>query len=335
VVSASLKDVAALAGVSVGTVSNVLNRPDRVAAPTLARVRAAIDELGFVPNAQARTLRSNRTHVLGLVVPDISNPFFTDVARGVEDAAMEAGYSVILCNTDEKAAREDRYLSILESQKVSGIIITPARRTLRPLTRLLENGVAVTLLDSPASRARVCSVSVDHATGGRLAADHAAVLGHANVAWIAGPREIPQVAAREKGLTTFARTHAMSVASLPTTSMSAAAGEAAMRRALSARFTATAVICANDLLALGAMRALRDAGLRVPDDISVIGYDDIDFAASAAVPLTSVRQPRYELGHAAAELVISEARDPNAHEHRHVDFQPTLVVRESTGAAPR
>jgi LacI family transcriptional regulator len=248
---------------------------------------------------------------------------------------MDAGYSVILCNTDEQASREDRYLSILESQKVSGILITPSRTTLRPLERLLENGVAVTLLDSAASRAGVCSVSVDHATGGRLAVEHAAELGHAQVAWIAGPRAIPQVAAREKGLMAFARTNGLRVTRLPTTAMSAVAGESAMRRALASRLTATAVICANDLLALGAMRALRDAGLHVPDDISVIGYDDIDFAASAAVPLTSVRQPRYELGHAAAELVISEAHDAKSHEHRHIDFQPTLIVRESTGPAPR
>ncbi len=331
---ASLKDVAARAGVSVGTVSNVLNRPDRVAAPTRARVESAIHELGFVPNAPARNLRAQRAQVLGLVVPDISNPFFTDVARGVEDAALDAGYSVMLCNTDEQAAREDRYLTILESQRVSGIIITPARQTLRPLDRLLARGVAVTLLDSPRRGSEVCSVSVDHETGGRLAVGHVSSLGHRRIAWVAGPRDIPQVAAREDGVREYAREHGLTVTALPAESMSAAAGEEAVRRALAQGLDATALVCANDLIAVGAMRALRDSGLRVPGDMSVIGYDDIDFAASAAVPLTSVRQPRYELGRAAAELVVGECRDRSTHVHRHMDFQPTLVVRASTAPAP-
>jgi LacI family transcriptional regulator len=327
---AGLKDVAAHAGVSVGTVSNVLNHPELVAAATLTRVQRSIAELGFIPNAPARQLRARRAKVLGLVVPDIANPFFTEVARGVEDAALEAGYSVILCNSDEKAEREDRYLEVLESQRVGGILITPARKSLKPLSRLLANGVAVTLLDNAASSQDVCSASVDDALGGALAAEHAISLGHREIVWLAGPTDIPQVADREAGLMGFAREKGVHIKRIASAQMTTAAGEAAMDAALARGLRLTALICANDLLALGAIRALTRVGKRIPADVSVIGYDDIDFAASAAVPLTSIRQPKYELGSAAARLVIGECEDPTSHAHQRVQFQPQIVVREST-----
>jgi LacI family transcriptional regulator len=328
-VAATLKDVAMRAGVSVGTVSNVLNHPDRVAADTRGRVEDAIRELDFVPTAAARLLRTRRALVLGLVVPDIANPFFTDVARGAEDAAMEAGYSVILCNSDARPDREDRYLSILEAQRVSGIIITPARSSLHPLDRLLSAGVAVTLLDHPTRRRAVSSVTVDHVAGGRLAADHAADLGHRTIGWVAASRDIPQVAAREKGLLAGAEHHGLSVVPIEAGAMTAAAGEAAATAYLAHGEPATMLVCANDLLALGAMRALRTAGVDVPGRMSVMGYDDIDFASHAAVSLTSIRQPRYELGRAAAQLAVAESRHDDQ-PHRHVSFTPVLVPREST-----
>jgi LacI family transcriptional regulator len=332
-VGASLKDVAAHAGVSVGTVSNVLNHPELVAAATLRRVQESISDLAFIPNAPARHLRARRAKVIGLVVPDIANPFFTEVARGVEDAALEAGYSVILCNSDEKAEREDRYLEVLESQRVGGILITPARKSLKPLSRLLANGVAVTLLDSAAPTHDVCSASVDDTMGGALAAEHAIALGHRELVWLAGPSDIPQVADREAGLLGYAKAKGVAVRRIASTQMTTAAGEAAMDAALDKGLELTALLCANDLLALGAIRALTRAGKDIPRDVSVIGYDDIDFAASAAVPLTSVRQPKYELGYAAARLVIGECEDPTSHAHQHVQFQPQIVVRESTAPA--
>jgi LacI family transcriptional regulator len=331
--AASLKDVAAHAGVSVGTVSNVLNHPEVVAAPTLARVQESIAELGFIPSAAARQLRARRGKVLGLVVPDIANPFFTEVARGVEDAALDAGYSVILCNSDAQPEREDRYLAILESQRVAGILITPARKSLKPLSRLLESGVAVTLLDNAASTQDVCSASVDDTMGGALAAEHAITLGHTELVWLAGPGDIPQVADREAGLLDYATSKGIAVRRIASAQMTTAAGEAAMDAALAKGLSLTSLICANDLLALGAIRSLGRAGRRVPSDVSVIGYDDIDFAASAAVPLTSIRQPKYELGHAAARLVIGECEDPSTHAHQRVQFQPQIVIRESTAPA--
>ena len=330
----SMKDVAALAGVSLGTVSNVLNRPEIVATATRERVQDAIRTLNFVPNGPAQHLRAGRAKVLGLVVPDIANPFFTEVARGAEDAAMEAGYVVIIGNSDERADREDRYLAVLESQRVGGILITPARRSLQPLARLREHGVAVTLLDNANAAPDMCSASVDDVEGGALAGQHIVALGHRAVVWLAGPTDIPQVADREEGLLRVLTEAGITPRIIRATQMTTSAGDTAMRAALDAGVTLTALVCANDLLALGAIRALNRAGLRVPDDVSVIGYDDIDFAASAAVPLTSIRQPKYELGYAAAKLVIGECEDPATHAHQRVQFRPQLIERESTAPRP-
>lgn len=331
--ASSMKDVAALADVSLGTVSNVLNHPEMVAPGTRAKVEQAIRDLGFVPNATARGLRAGRAKVLGLVVPDIANPFFTEVARGVEDAALEAGYVVILCNSDERAEREDRYLQVLESQRVGGILITPARKGLRPLKRLLGNGTAVTLLDNATVSDEVCSVSVDDTLGGSLAAEHLVHLGHRALTWLAGPDDIPQVAEREAGIVAACASAGIALTRIPAGQMTTSAGEAAMATALAGGHRTTALVCANDLLALGAIRALTRAGLTVPHDVSVVGYDDIDFASAAAVPLTSVRQPKYELGSAAAKLVIGECEDPASHAHQRVQFQPQLVARQSTARA--
>ncbi len=333
--AASMKDVAARASVSLGTVSNVLNHPDLVALPTRLRVEEAIRDLGFVPSAAAQQLRVGRSKVLGLVVPDIANPFFTEVARGAEDAALESGYVVILCNSDEQAEREDRYLAVLEAQRVSGILITPARKSLKPLSRLIKNGVAVTLLDNAAPSHDVCSASVDDTLGGILAAEHAIALGHTQLVWLAGPRDIPQVSDREAGIMRAARKAKVNVRRIAASQMTAASGEAAMQDALTKGIEMTALLCANDLLAIGAVRSLTRAGLGVPKDVSVIGYDDIEFAANAAVPLTSVRQPKYELGYAAAKLVIGECEDPATHAHQRVQFQPQLVERASSSRAPR
>jgi len=328
-----MKDVAARADVSLGTVSNVLNRPERVSPKMRTRVEKAIRELGYVPNASAQQLRAGRAKVIGLVVPDIANPFFTEVARGVEDAALEAGYVVILCNSDGRAEREDRYLGVLESQRVGGILITPARQGLKPLSRLLENGTAVALLDNEEATNDVCSVSVDQVLGGRLAAQHLIDLGHDSLVWVAGPSDIPQVAERETGILAASREAGVRVARIVADQMTAAAGDAAVEEALTDGLRPTAMVCANDLLALGAVRAMNRHGLTVPHDVSLVGYDDIEFAASAATPLTSVRQPKYELGFAAAKLVIGECEDPAAHAHQRIQFQPQLVIRESTAPA--
>jgi len=333
----SMKDVAQAAGVSLGTVSNVLNRPEIVAEATRTRVQKVIRELGFVVNASAQTLRAGRTKVLGLVVPDIGNPFFTEVAKGVDDAAFAEGYSVILCNTDEDSVKEDRYLDLLVSQRVAGILITPARESHAAMARLTDRDVAITLLDRSAVGIDACSVAVDDAAGGAMAFDHLYSLGHRDIVVLLGPSDIPQVAERKRGIVAAAAVRqGEQVAALrfiTASHMSTAAGESSMLDFLDeAPRTFTGLICANDLLALGAMRSLRAKAISVPKDVSVVGYDDIDFAASAQIPLTSIRQPKYQLGYAATELLIAECEDRAAHAHQRVMFQPQLIARDSSRA---
>jgi LacI family transcriptional regulator len=339
--AAGMKDVASLAGVAVGTVSNVLNHPDLVRPLTRARVEAAMEQLGFIPNGSARQLRAGRSRCLGLVVLDVTNPFFTEVARGVEDYAQAAGYAVILCNSDEADDKERRYLRVLEEQRVRGILITPVHGRAPELRRIRERGTPVVLLDRPGSAGQ-CSVAVDDRRGGEIAVSHLLALGHRRIALVNGPVAIRQCADRRRGaLRAVERAGLDPVAVLievTVPAMNARAGAAAADELLGPGLASrgprpTAVFCTNDMLALGLLRRLGQAGVAVPGDLAVVGYDDIEFAADAAVPLTSVRQPKYQLGRAAAELLLDEADRPDQHEHRRIVFKPELVARASSTAA--
>ncbi len=331
-------DVAAHAGVSLGTVSNVLNRPDRVAPATRARVLKAIEELGFVRNEAARQLRAGRSRTIGLVVLDVGNPFFTDIAAGVEQAAEDAGLSVVLCNSNQDRARELRHLSSFQEQRVFGVLITPVGPASRRIQRLREGGTSVVLVDRASGRHH-CSVSVDDQVGGAVAIEHLLALGHRRIAFVGGPTSLRQVSERLDGARAALEDAGggARLTVLETAAMTVACGrEAGAQLArTAARTRSTAVFCANDLLALGVLQEMTRKELRVPQDMAIVGYDDIDFAAAAAVPLTSVRQPRAQLGRSAAELLIDEVRNPNSHDHRQLVFEPELVMRESTGRPDR
>ena len=332
---ASIKDVAAHAGVSVGTVSNVLNRPERVAEDTRNRVQTAIKALGFVRNEPARQLRAGRSRTIGLLVLDAANPFFADVSRGAEEAAAKAGLAVILCNSGQDAAKETSYLNLMAEQRVQGLLLTPVDADPIRLARLVERGMPVVLLDRRAEGDSMCSVSVDDVSGGELALTHLLEIGHERVAFVGGPTTIAQVKDRRAGARnalTRAGRDADSLLCIDTASMTVAAGREAGERlgGLPASRRPTAVFCANDLLALGLLQELIRQGLDVPNDVAIVGYDDIEFAGAAAVPLTSVRQPRHLLGKAAAELLLEETQNPAGHVHRQIEFEPDLVVRAST-----
>ena len=331
----SIKDVAARAGVSVGTVSNVLNRPERVAEETRTRVQLAIIALGFVRNEPARQLRAGRSRTIGLLVLDAANPFFADVSRGAEEAAASAGLAVILCNSGQDAAKESAYLNLMAEQRVQGLLLTPVDADPIRLSKLVERGMPVVLLDRRAEGAGMCSVSVDDISGGELAVSHLLEMGHERIAFIGGPTTIAQVKDRLQGArNALARAgrDPESLVSIMTTSMTVGAGRGAGERlgGLPVKRRPTAAFCANDLLALGLLQEMIRQGLDVPNDVAIVGYDDIEFAAAAAVPLTSVRQPRHLLGKTAADLLLEETQDPDNHIHRQIEFEPDLVVRAST-----
>jgi LacI family transcriptional regulator len=333
----SIREVAAHAGVSVGTVSNVLNRPDIVAQPTRDRVHAAIKALGFVRNESARQLRAGRSRTIGLVVLDVANPFFTDVARGVEDEANMAGLSVILCNSDEQLPKEVRYLELLEEHRVQGILITPVAGAGERLARLQRRGTPVILVDSRSPSGSQCSVAVDDVLGGDYAVSHLLEGGHERIAFVGGPPSLRQVADRLEGSIRALRragANADELLVIETAALNVSAGQragAAIAK-MPARQRPTAAFCANDLVALGLLQEMTRHRIRVPDDVAIVGYDDIEFAAAAAVPLSSVRQPRHQLGRTAAQLLLEEALGADGHQHRQVIFQPELEVRGSSQA---
>jgi len=328
----SIREVAAHAGVSVGTVSNVLNRPDIVAQHTRDRVNAAIKALGFVRNESARQLRAGRSRTIGLVVLDVANPFFTDVARGVEDEASMSGLSVILCNSDEQLPKETRYLELLEEHRVQGILITPVAGADERLARLQRRGTPVILVDSRSPSGSQCSVAVDDVLGGDVALSHLLDGGHERIAFVGGPLSLRQVADRLEGATRAlqrAGGTADDLLMIETAALNVSAGQraGAAIAGLSARERPTAVFCANDLVALGLLQEMTRYRIRVPDDLAIVGYDDIEFAAAAAVPLSSVRQPRHQIGRTAAQLLLEESLGTDGHQHREVIFQPERGTR--------
>lgn len=331
--TAGIKDVASAAGVSLGTVSNVLNRPELVSEAMRAKVQDAIDELGFVRNGSASRLRSSQSDTIGLVVLDVGNPYFTEIARGVEEVAEELGFTVMLCNSDGSGQRQERHLGFLEEQRVAGVLITPTTPEFAKdrITSLRSRGVAVVLVDEPTTQLDRCSVSVDDVQGGQLAGKHLIDGGRRSIVFLTGPDTIRQVSDRERGLrqaiASYTGPDQVDLNVVRVASMNGTAGYAATDEILS--HEPDAVFGANDLLALGVLRGTLERGVSVPDDVALVGYDDIEFASLAAVPLTSVRQPALQIGRSSARLLLEECATAD-HAHQHVIFRPELVVRESS-----
>jgi LacI family transcriptional regulator len=329
-----IKDVARQAGVSVGTVSNVINRPDLVAEETRTRVQSVIARLGYVRSESARQLRAGASRIVALLVLDMGNPFFVAVAGGAERAARAAGLGVMVCNSAQSVSEEREYLSLFAEQRVRGVLVTPADPTGRSLDVLRSQGIPFVLIDRVSADPSVCSVSVDDMAGGRLALQHLIAAGHRVIGYVGGPPEVTQVRDRKAGALAALAEAGLPAASLTEISaerLDVAAGRDAGSRLLGLGRRPTAVFCANDLLALGVLQALFAARISVPDDMAIVGYDDIEFAAAAAVPLTSVRQPAVSMGRLAAGMLLEETfGDPAEHRHRQTVLQPELVVRGSS-----
>ncbi len=327
----SIRDVAMRAGVSVGTVSNVLNRPNLVAEATRERVRAVIGELGFVRNESARQLRQGRSRTLGVVLENLANPYFTDLARGAEAAMNTDGFDALWCSSDGSAAKERRCLDFLEEQRVSGVIITPVDLRSDRIAEMQSRGLSVVVLDRR-DHSSACSTRVDHVAGGEIAVDRLLRRDNRRIAIVTGPLLQEPIKDRYVGAENAARAAGLAEEDLVTLvrcDLTPTEGKEAARRLLELAQPPTGVFCTNDLLAIGLVNELLRVGVKVPGEISVIGYDDIELAATSVVPLTTVRQPRHELGWTAAELGIAESAATGDHDHRQLVLSPSLVVRES------
>lgn len=330
---ASIRQVAAAAGVSTSTVSNVLNNPDVVATPTRRRVEDAMTEVGYVRNGAARQLRGAPSTIAGCLLLDTANPFFAEVSRGIEDRLTEAGCLLIVGSTDVRAAQENNYLRMMEELGVRGILVNPASSRLDRLVQLSGRGTPVVLVDHPQAGADLCAVAVDDVHGGGVAADHLLSLGHRRIALLgsrAGIRSLRDRAEGVRGSITRARLDVSStLVEIPVPEpCTVEISDSVVDQVLAVSPRPTAVICFNDVVALGQLRGLRRRGIAVPEQMSVIGYDDVQFAEQLSPALTTVRQPKYQLGRAAAELLLAEHRQ--GHQHQEIRFTPELVVRAST-----
>jgi LacI family transcriptional regulator len=319
------------------TVSNVLNNPHVVSGDTRRRVEEAMTTVGYVPNSAARQLRGAPAMTAGCLLLDSANPFFAAVARGIEDRLAEVGCMLIVCSTDVRAEREARYLHMLEQLGVRGILLAPVSSDVDAAVAVARRGTPVVLVDHPRGEIEACAVAVDNLRGGQLAAEHLLGLGHRRIALLTSRAAVRTVVERADGFRRglVAAGVDVSTALLPVPlapPVSVSTAEGAMADVLASSPRPTAVVCFNDMTAVGAMRGLRAAGVDIPGRMSVLGYDDLVFAAQLAPPLTTIRQPAYELGRAAAELLLAEGG--LGHRHREVLFAPELVVRQSTAAPP-
>ena len=331
----TIQDVAKAAGVAPITVSRVLNNSGYASEETRARVEAAIAALGYVPNTLARGLRSKRTQTLALIMTDITNPFFTLIARGVEDTASNAGYTVIFCNTDESEAEEEKYVNIIVQKQVDGVLLVPACSNSKSVKFLQSNEIPVVLIDRSIPDIPTDLVRCNSAEGAYNLVRYLIELGHQRIVTITGPHVVSTSEDRASGYE-----QAMIEAKLeryiqvyygPFTHES---GYELTGQALALDPHPTAIFGANNFISIGVLKALRDAGLRVPEDVSVVGFDDLPVSLIVDPILTVVSQPAYEMGSKATDLLLKRI-SAQLPEEIHEVVLPTEIITRQSSAPPR
>lgn len=335
----TLRDVALAAGVHPGTASRALSDATRslVRPETVERVTAAAAVLGYKPNLLARSFKTRRTMSVGVVIPDINNPLFPPMVRGVEDRLFQSGYVALLANTEGDPDRQARIFASMVDRRVDGLVLATATRSDPSIEALGDEGVPIVLINRVVEGSLYSSVSVDDAAGLELVVEHLRSLGHVRIAHLAGPQSMSTGNARYEGY--LASMTASGVDVDPdlvqfAASFTIAEGERATRSLLARRHRPTAIVAANDMLALGCYSALEMSGLLCPDDVSIVGFNDMPFMDRLDPPLTTVRIPHYEIGERAAALLLDHLEDPQAPTQQ-VTLTPTLVVRASTGPVSR
>ena len=332
--SPSMLDVARAAGVSLGTVSNVLNSPGKVADGTRQRVELAIEELGFVRNGAARSLSSGTSSTLGFVVIDLSNSFFLDMARGAEQEASRSGMNVLLANADLDRTKEQTYLDLFEEERVAGVLLAPQQDSSGETTPLRGRGMPLVVLNDPSVGADVWAVRTDNVHGGHLAARHLIELGRRRLVF-AGPDDLAVVRQRFEGVERAVREAGgqVTLERVRTPGVRVEDGRRAGADLLArpGRDRPDGVVAGADLLALGLVQSLVvDGRLRVPEDVAVVGYDNNRAAWNSVTPITTLDQAGEEMGRRATQMLLAQLRGEAADLPRSVTLQPFLIPREST-----
>ncbi|HLE51170.1 MAG TPA: LacI family DNA-binding transcriptional regulator [Anaerolineales bacterium] len=331
----TIREVAKRAGVSYATVSHVINDTRFVSQNTRDRVLAAMSELKYRPNALARSLRRGETNTIGLILPDSSNPFFAEIGRSIEDAAFKLSYKVILCNTERDTHREQLYVDVLSKHQVDGIIFVATGDQVDSLDFLLSQEMPVVLVDRDLPKSGVDAVLTDNQQGGYLATRHLIELGHRRIACIMGPSNINTSAERVNGYRRALEEEDMlyDESLLFLGDYHPDSGLVATCTLLNLDSPPTAIFALNDLMAVGALRAAAKSGHRVPEDLAIIGYDDIELARFMNPPLTTIAQPKTEIGFQAVNLLANRIADKNCPARR-LTLSPELIVRGSTTHNP-
>jgi LacI family transcriptional regulator len=329
----TIKDVARESGVNISTVSRALNNGYGVNPETRDLVMAVAQRLNYRPNRVARGLVTGRSHSLALIVSDIRNPFFAEVARGAADAARADHCDLVLCNSDLDAVRQMGYVQSLLEKRVDGILMNSvAALSAEDQQQLAACGVPIVLLNRTVASRAFSTVSADNAAGGGLAAQHLLELGHRNIAHVTGPRQHGNLSDRTRGFV-----DALLQAPKPLTPLvlhgafDFEGGRDLTAKLLDQHPEITAIFAANDVMAFGAVRAILDRGLRIPDDISLIGFDNIEFSSIIHPPLTTIHQPKYEMGQAAVEILLRMGRDKTRRTPESRVLGVELVERQSCG----
>ena len=328
----NLHDIARRAGVAPITVSRVINNSGYVSQSTRERVEAAVKELGYVPNTIARGLRSKRTHTLALIVTDITNPYFTSMARGVEDIAGASNYTVIYCNTDESEAKEEKYANMLAQRQVDGVLLVPSCGNAKTIKFLEANDIDVVVLDRRISGVRSDIVFSDSKNGAHRLVKLLIGLGHKRIAIITGPKDVSTSVDRVIGYQ-----QALSDANLSENELiyygafNEQSGYELTNQAMTQVPKPTAIFGGNNFIAMGIIKALHDLKVDIPGDISVVGFDDLPESMFMKPFLTVARQRAYEMGQLAAELLLKRISGELSQEHRELILPIEIIVRESTG----
>jgi len=329
----TIKDVAVSAGVSIATVSHVINGTRFVSDELKQRVLSAMEALDYRPNTLARGLRSGRTRTIGIIVPDASNMFFAEIGRAIEDIGFENGYSVIVCNSDNNLDKQRSYIDTLITKQIDGIIFISAGAPDAELEPLKQAGIPIVVADREIPPGQADVVLIDNELGGYLATQHLIELGHTRIACIAGPTNLNPSAGRITGF--FRALHEHGLSAPPDWVISGdfqiESGDACMARLLASDLPPSAVFVCNDMMAIGAMGAIRRQGLRVPEDISVVGFDNIALSKAVYPPLTTVRQPIAEIAASICSMLFirMDAQGEIPAQQR-VVLEPDLVIRAST-----
>jgi LacI family transcriptional regulator len=324
-----IQDVARRAGVAVGTVSNVLNNPDIVTEQTRVKVEAAITELGFVRNSAARALAARRTDTVGLILIDIGNSLFVDIARGAESAAAQAQLKLLLANSDSTRSKQDNYLELFDQARVAGVLLTPLEEPLDVAHAVLGHGRPVVLVIATSPDPLTCSVMVNEELGGYLAARHLLHEGARRLVFLAGCPDLRLIRRRLAGVERAVAEAGASLGVVEAPNLAIGTGREVGRHVLLSQ-SVDGVVCPSDLLAVGVIQAATDLGIRVPDELMVVGYDDNHFASESSIPVSTVSLPGYRMGELAIELLLEEIHQGSGHVHRTVMLDPHLVPRRSS-----